>query len=112
MSISEKRLRKYVEEDKIYQDYKKSNKEPSYFERFCYVHCWDIENVLEENQQLKEDIEDLVNQKEMMFKNMQLNQLKVCELAKVLDEIREYIENHMIATETEDCLLQILDKVK
>ena len=52
------------------------------------------EKVKEENEQLKEDCEDLFNQKEMMFKNMQLNQLKVCELAKVLDEIRKYINKN------------------
>jgi len=52
------------------------------------------EEAKEENEQLKENCEDLFNQKEMMFKNMQLNQLKVCELAKVLDEIRKYINKN------------------
>lgn len=91
----------------------------------------------QENQQLKENIKDLDNQKEMMFKNMQLNQLKVCELAKVLDEIREYINNYDVfkefsfplmkrdeenqvkssidyefQTSIKKSLLQILDKVK
>jgi hypothetical protein len=56
MSISEQRLREYVENDKIYQDYKKSNKEPSDFERFCYTHCRDIENVLDELGELKNKI--------------------------------------------------------
>ena len=80
----------------------------------------------QENQQLKEDVKDLDSQKEMMFKNMQLNQLKVCELAKVLDEIREYIKTHVkehihddydvtlyYSLNQDECdeLLQILDKV-
>jgi len=81
------------------------------------------DELYKQNQQLKEDIKDLDNQKEMMFKNMQLNQLKVCELAKVLDEIREYIKGklalfpkglvlrHLGKDYLED-LLQILDKVK
>lgn len=55
MSESEKRLREYVEKDKIYQEYK-SNKKPSDFERFCFVHCGDIENVLDELKELKEQL--------------------------------------------------------
>lgn len=74
-----------------------------------------INKLLKENQQLKEDIKDLDNQKEMMFKNMQLNQLKVCELAKVLDEIREYVDNlpfkDLIPIEVK-VIKKILDKVK
>ena len=43
-------------EDKIYQEYKKNNKEPSDFERFCFAHCRDIENVLNELDKLREQI--------------------------------------------------------
>ena len=56
---SKKRLREYIEEDKIYQDYKSSGKEPSDFERFCFVHCRDIENVLNENQKLQTNWKEL-----------------------------------------------------
>ena len=41
---------------------------------------------------LKENCEDLFNQKEMMFKNMQLNQLKTCKLAGVLKELKTWLE--------------------
>lgn len=57
---SKKRLREYIENDKIYQDYKNSDKEPTDFERFCFVHCRDIENVLNELEQLKEDIKNII----------------------------------------------------
>ena len=94
-----------------------------YFNRLNEIH-----ELKQKNRELKEDVKDLSNQKEMMFKNMQLNQLKVCELAKVLDEIRELIDVfpciHYSSVEKVDGkrlsgklipvddLLQILDKVK
>ena len=95
--------------------------------RLDETYHWIIDELRQENQQLKEDIKDLDNQKQMMFKNMQLNQLKVCELAKALDEIREYIETNVkehvhddydvtlyYSLNQDECddLLQILDKVK
>ena len=51
------RLREYVENDKIYQEYKKSNKKPSDFERFCFTHCRDIENVLDALDEIREYID-------------------------------------------------------
>lgn len=88
-----------------------------YFNRLNEIH-----ELKQKNRELKEDVKDLSNQKEMMFKNMQLNQLKVCELAKVLDEIREYINEfdferlHEVCehnlVEALEMILQILDKVK
>lgn len=58
ISESEERLREYIEKDIIYQDYKKSNKEPSDFERFCFVHCRDIENVLNELDRLRNKVKE------------------------------------------------------
>ena len=42
-------LKEYIEQDKIYQDYKKGKlKEISDFDEFCIKHCEDIENALDE----------------------------------------------------------------
>lgn len=53
--MSENRLREYIENDKIYQNYKKNKKELNDFERFCFVHCEDIENVLKELEHLRRE---------------------------------------------------------
>lgn len=48
------RLKEYVKEDIVYQDYK-NNKimNANDFEKFCIQHCKDIEELLNENKQLK-----------------------------------------------------------
>ena len=114
---SKKRLREYIENDKIYQDYKNSNKEPSDFERFCFVHCRDIENVLNENQQLKEEVETS-KQYEDYYKDLCDKALKTGgKYIGVIKEIREYIVNDIQhctygqVPKYQD-LLQILDKVE
>ena len=110
ISESEERLREYIEKDIIYQDYKKSNKEPSDFERFCFVHCRDIENVLDENQQLK--INCNIGNENLNFYRDECKKYK-----SLLDEIREYIKEKekdgtLWSVKATDDLLQILDKVK
>ena len=50
---SEERLKEYIENDSIYQHFKKSRKGISDFERFCFIHCEDIENVLNELEKLR-----------------------------------------------------------
>ena len=124
---SEKRLREYVENDKIYQDYKNNGKEPSDFERFCFVHCRDIENVLKENQQLKEQLKDENNYHNEAVKwykeAFEIEQERI-KYRNVLDEIREYINHEWFKRgqlgivdksfqewQLKD-ILQILDKVK
>ena len=59
------RLKEYIEQDQIYQDYK-NNKllSPSDFDKFCIQHCKDIEEMLEENEELKkenEKLKDIIN---------------------------------------------------
>lgn len=71
MSISEQRLRNYIDSDKTYQDYKKSNKEPSDFERFCFVHCRDIEDVLNVLDEIREYVK------------------KYNDLLQILDKVKE-----------------------
>ena len=48
------RLKEYIEKDEIYQNYKQDKlMNASDFEKFCIQHCKDIEELLEENKQLK-----------------------------------------------------------
>ena len=48
-------LKKYIEQDKIYQDYKKGKLEDkSDFDEFCINHCEDIKNALDEILKLKD----------------------------------------------------------
>lgn len=132
MDTSEKRLREYVEKDIIYQDYKKSNKEPSDFERFCFVHCRDIENVLNENQLLKEEIEKLNHIIDKQDRDITTISTGNKMLKNTLEEIKKHCESKIkICNETylddeynwnEDLVLdmlsrkiayqEILDKVK
>ena len=90
---AEERLKEYIERDEIYQDYKKDKlMNPSDFEIFCIQHCKDIEEILEENQELKKQLEigeqqynDLVEEKEKLdaenqvlkdYKNVALTYMK------------------------------------
>ena len=51
------KLKKYIEKDKIYQEYKQDKlMDVSDFDKFCIQHCSDIEALLEENKQLKERV--------------------------------------------------------
>jgi hypothetical protein len=58
MEISIKRLREYIENDKMYQEYKKLDSEPGVYERFHYVLCSDIENVLDELDRLRDKVKE------------------------------------------------------
>ena len=63
--------------------------------------------LLEENQELKKqleedkkDIEDLDNQNQRAFENMQLNQLKVCNMIKQQKELKKQVEEYKKELET------------
>jgi len=68
----------------------------------CTTHCFDEEEhnrLEEENKELKKqvdeykkDIKDLDNQNKNAFKNMQLNQSKVCNMAKQQKEFIDWLE--------------------
>lgn len=61
MNAKEK-LKEYIEKDEIYQDYKQDKlMNASDFEKFCIQHCRDIEEILEENQELKDLIDTILN---------------------------------------------------
>lgn len=69
----------------------------------CYgenARCLDL--LIKENQELKEqlkeyqkDIKDLDNQNKRAFENMQLNQLKVCNMIKQQKEFIKYLEDYL-----------------
>lgn len=47
------RLKQYIEEDKIYNNYLTRKMNMSDFDKFCVQHCKDIEEILNEVQKLK-----------------------------------------------------------
>lgn len=69
MSAKE-RLEEYIKEDKIYNDWLDQNTSyVSDFDKFCIQHCLDIKEILEENQELKEEI-NKISKKELKVMNM------------------------------------------
>lgn len=64
--------------------------------------CQTVKSLLKENQELKKqveeyqkDIKDLDNQNKRAFENMQLNQLKVCNMIKQQKEFINYLEDYI-----------------
>lgn len=56
------RLKEYIEEDQIYQDYKEQKEfESSDFDNFCILHCEDIEEALFDLEQLSKINKELHN---------------------------------------------------
>ena len=51
------RLKKYLEEDVIYTEYKNGKMDMSDFDKFCIEHCKDIECLLNEVQEYKDVID-------------------------------------------------------
>lgn len=47
------RLKTYINEDEIYQKYKKGETNFNDFDKFCIQHCADIEEMLQDNQILR-----------------------------------------------------------
>ena len=72
MKTYKDRLKTYINEDEVYQKYKKGETNFNDFDKFCIQHCKDIEELLEEN----------------------------LELEQALDEIEKYIKNHKRKSET------------
>ena len=51
-------LKTYIKEDIFYKEYlKNKNKKFSDFDKFCIQHCKDIEELLEENEKLKAELQ-------------------------------------------------------
>lgn len=69
--------------------------------------CQTVKSLLKENQELnkqveeyQKDIKDLDNQNKRAFENMQLNQLKVCNMIKQQKEFIKYLEDEIQQQET------------
>ena len=54
------RLKQYIEEDEIYNNYLTRKMNMSDFDKFCVQHCKDIEEILNEVQKLKEVIDKAI----------------------------------------------------
>lgn len=74
--------------------------------------CQTVKSLLKENQELKKqleeyqkDIKDLDNQNKRAFENMQLNQLKVCNMIKQQKEFIKYLEDEIHSCEAVSDLL-------
>lgn len=74
--------------------------------------CQTVKSLLKENQELKKqveeyqkDIKDLDNQNKRAFENMQLNQLKVCNMIKQQKEFINYLEDEIHSCEAVSDLL-------
>lgn len=50
---SRERLKEYISSDAAYQEYLGGKMQPSDFEKFCIQHCKDIEEMLNENTELR-----------------------------------------------------------
>jgi hypothetical protein len=86
--MSEERLREYIENDKIYQEYKKREKRLNDFERFCFIHCEDIENVLNELETLRKrrDKQDtLIEENTRVSKNLYKENIR---LSIILSQVK------------------------
>ena len=74
----------------------------------CQEEIRQLKKTLEE---YKKDIEDLDNQNQRAFKNMQLNQLKICNMIKQQKEFIKYLEDNW--KQTQDIwYIKILQKYK
>lgn len=94
------RLKQYIEEDKIYNNWVNNNlNELSDFDKFCIQHCNDIKEILEENQELKKQLK-------IKHDGFMASVEESCELAEenqkykeVIDKAIEYI-NLIVLGET------------
>lgn len=61
-NTSKERLKEYIKEDTIYNEYlEKNTSYVSDFDKFCIEHCQDIKNILEENEKLKKGFNEAIH---------------------------------------------------
>ena len=102
-------LKTYIKEDIIYQEYlKNKNKNFSDFDKFCIQHCKDIEELLEENEKLKAELQ--LYQGALKREHEAIH--RVNDLEKVIDEAIKRLEKgiFIIPKDTNE-LLDILKGV-
>lgn len=66
------RLKQYLEEDAIYNEYKSGKCDMSDFDKFCIEHCKDIECLLNENEELNERIKvalEVLEERQSIYSN-------------------------------------------
>jgi len=77
----EERLLQYINEDAIYQSWKNDElKNPSDFDLFCINHCKDIEVILNENKELKNNckkIKEHINKIREEYMLMKLGKMRI-----------------------------------
>lgn len=96
---SKERLEQYIKEDTIYQDY--LNKHSNYvkilidFDRFCMEHCQDIKNILEENEELKKQLEERYNEIKVLRDSLQSATSGIVNLETRQKEFVKYLEDRI-----------------
>ena len=103
-------LKTYIKEDIIYQEYlKNKNKNFSDFDKFCIQHCKDIEELLEENEKLKAELQ--LYQGALKREHEAIHRAN--DLEKVIDEAIKRLEKgiFIIPKDTNE-LLEILKEVE
>ena len=99
---TEERLKQYIDNDEVYQDYKNGNINLTDFEKFCIQHCKDIEEILEENQKYKELIDKAI-------KYYESNQQE-CVIGRNKDE--KLIKEYYLPAQCSKKMLDILKEVE
>ena len=113
---AKERLKGYIERDEIYEDYKKDKlMNASDFEKFCIQHCKDIEELLEENQELKKQIEELELQnfnlrEDVMIKKMSLPNEKIKD--KTFFDLYDMPTYENLLTQQKEFIKYLEDEIK
>ena len=84
----EERLIEYINKDYSYINYKTGVEEGTDFDKFCIQHCKDIEELLEENQKLKADLQ--LHNGALKRENEAIH--RVNDLEERIDKAIEYIK--------------------
>ena len=90
----EERLREYINKDYSYINYKTGVEEGTDFDKFCIQHCKDIEELLEENEKLKADLQ--LHNGALKRENEAIH--RVNDLEEVIEKAIEYIEENKLNT--------------
>ena len=101
------RLKQYIEEDVIYSNYQSDKFDMSDFDKFCIEHCKDIESLLNENQELKKQLDCALEILAKMF--------PPCERDGFMDKYSDYCQLNCGVDEEvfKKCwLMYIKDKLK
>ena len=105
----EERLREYINKDYSYINYKSGVEEGTDFDKFCIQHCKDIEELLEENEKLKADLQlhrgALKREHEAIHRANDLEEI-ICKLRKRLLDL-SYLNDELIDTELLDILKEV-----